>query len=343
MKAAVYGGPGKLDLMDVPRPQVAAHEILVRVRVALICGTDVKTFLRGHHSFKPGDILGHEFTGVVEEVGRDVTVCKPGDRVTVAPYVNCGYCFYCRQGLADLCVDKSYVSNGAFAEYVKLTEFHARKGLYVLPPATSLVRGAFTEPLACVLNGVGDTGIEPADVVLIMGAGPMGLLHLLVARLRGATRLVVSEPQAHRRAMASSFGAHAIHPEEVYEVIMAYTEGRGADRVIVANAVPELVAAAMQLVRPGGRVTLFGGFAPGTTVSIDPNRIHYGRVVLVGESGFAPIHFHRAADLLATGHDALPVERLVTHRFTLDDIGQAFEVAASQQAVKVEIDVEGGE
>lgn len=338
MKAAVYKGPRQLAVEELPIPEVGPYDILIKVKICLICGTDVKTYLQGHPAFKPGDVLGHEFTGVVAEVGRNVRVCHPGDLVTVAPYVNCGSCFYCLEGLPDLCAHRLFPSNGAFAEYVKISDDFASKGLQILKAGNSIVRGAFAEPIACVINSLENVKIRCGDVVVIIGAGPMGLLHVIVTRLHGAKEVIVSEPNLQRRELAKTLGAIAVRPEEVERVVRERTNGRGADRVILAYGNAELVQSALRLARPGARVALFGGFPPGATATIDPNIIHYKRVTLIGQSGFSPAQFSRAVALLETGF--LPVEQLITHRFPLDQIEEAFGAVISQAAIKVQIDVD---
>lgn len=341
MKAAVYEGPNNIRLAEWPDPRIEGDdEVVVRVSTCLVCATDVKAYQGMSRHFRPGAVLGHELAGTVVAVGSAVRDLPVGTRVVVAPYVEDGQCDQCRRGRPLLCRERRGLSNGGFAEFVKLDGALARKGLVHVPEGVPMEVAAFTEPLACVLHGIEDAAIRPGDVTLILGAGPMGLLHVAAARLRGAARVIVSEPHPARRELAAEFGALAVAPDEVSSTVHRVTRGRGADQVVLAVGVPELVEQALQWAAPGGTVVLFAGFSPGARAAVDVNRVHYDGVRLVGESGFTSDAFHRAAELLF--HGTFPVSRLVTHRFALEDIARAFAAAASGEAVKVAVTLEDG-
>jgi len=337
MKTAVYHGPGKIELEDWPVPEAGSDGIVVKVKVSMVCGTDVKTFKRGHPMFKPPTVPGHEFSGEVVAVGESVSSVSVGDRVTVAPFINDSVCFYCKSGVAELCTSRRLLSNGSFSEFIRLDEDYAKHGLVKLGPDVSWEDGALTEPLACALNAIEDMSIQPGDTVAVVGAGPMGLLNALIAKDLCGARVVIVEVDAQRRSRADSFGFETVDPAErnPVEAVRSMTGGRGVDQVILAAGAVAAVPEAMELSRPGGRVMLFGGFPQGQTVAIDPNLIHYKQVTLLGGSGFAPEHFFRAGELINSR--AFNLSQMVSHRFPLDHIVEALGVAATPESVKVAI------
>lgn len=337
MKTAVYYGPGKMEIEDWPIPDVGDYDILIKTKVSLVCGTDVKTFKRGHPLFKPPTVLGHEFSGEVVAVGPKVSAAKPGDRVAVAPFISDGSCFYCDRGLGELCLSKSYLSNGSFSEYIKIDDEYATRGLVKLLPDVSWEAGAMIEPLACVVNAMLDLHLADGDTVAVVGAGPMGLLNALVARSMAKTQVVEVEMDLGRRSNASSLGFETIDPcaDNPSQAIQDMTEGRGADKVILAAGSVKAVADAMALARPGGEVMLFGGFSQSETASIDPNLIHYKQVKLLGSSGFTPENFMYAGELV--NNHVFDIAEVITHKFCLDDICKALDVASRTESLKVEI------
>ncbi|OPZ65501.1 MAG: Sorbitol dehydrogenase [Firmicutes bacterium ADurb.Bin506] len=337
MKTAVYYGPGKMEIEEWPVPEVGTDGILIKTRASMVCGTDVKTYARGHHMFKPPCVLGHEFSGEVVAVGPKVRAAQVGDRITAAPFINCGKCFYCRAGVAELCTSRRVLSNGSFSEYIRIDEEYAASGLIKLAPDTTWEEAALTEPLACVINAIDDMNITAGDTVAVVGAGPMGLLNAMVARYVQHGRVVVFETDELRRARVASLGFETADPAagDAVAAVRALTDGRGADQVILAAGAVSAVPLAMSLARPGGRVMLFGGFPQGQTASFDPNLIHYKQVTVVGGSGFAPEHFTRAGEMINS--HAFELSRLVSHKFTLDEIVDALAVAATPESIKVEI------
>ncbi len=330
MKAAVFHGPGRVRVEEVPRPELDRGGMVIRVRAATVCATDVKTWRHGHPLITPPVILGHELTGVTTEVDGAAGYAA-GDRVAVAPYVECGRCFHCRHRVAQLCEHKAFPSNGAFAEFVGVSAAFAGRGVVKMPDDAPKEAGAFAEPLACVLSGLDETGFRDGEFVAVIGAGPMGLLHVLVLRHRAAG-VVVSEPLPPRRAKALELGADVVLPEEAEAHIFERTSGRGADVVCVAVGHPEVAADSLRLARKGGRVLWFGGFAPDAQAVVDPNIVHYRQVTIHGSSGFSSRQFRRAAKMLSQGVDPTP---LITHRFALDGVAEALETAAGLSALKV--------
>lgn len=338
MKAAVYRGPGKLKLEELPTPVIRKEdEILIKVKVSFICGTDIKTFLRGHPQIKPPAVLGHEFAGEVIEIGNKVNICKVGDIVSVAPFVNCGECFYCKNGIFELCKNRSYPSNGSFAEYIKISQSFGLKGLVKFPRKVNLEEAALTEPLACVVNAMEDCDISLGDKVLIMAAGPMGLLNLMVAQLKGAAQIIVSEPVEERGKVAIQLGAEVVDPikNDLNAYISQLTEGRGVDKVIVALGDVKIAETALSLVRPGGKVMFFGGFPISSSLTLDPNLIHYNQISLWGSSGFTPQQFRQAADLIK--YKKINLKPLISHYFSIFEIKKAFDLSVACQGLKIAI------
>jgi len=338
LKAAVYRGPGKLKLEDFPNPIIEKDdEILIRIKVSIICGTDIKTFLRGHPQIKPPTVLGHEFAGEVIEIGSKVNICKIGDKVSVAPFVNCGECFFCQKGIFELCKNRTFPSNGSFTEYVKISQSFGLKGLVKFPENIDLKEAALTEPLACVINSIEDSNISLGDKVLIVGAGPMGLLNLLITQLKGTSQIIVSEPMDERRKIASKLGALTVNPlkDDLSSFVHQHTEGRGADEVIVAAGNPKIAESVIGLARPGGRVILFGGFPKSSSLTFDPNLVHYNQISIVGGSGFTPQQFKQAAELIK--HNKINLNQIITHSFSLNEIDKAFDLSIAQKGLKIAI------
>lgn len=337
MRTAVYYGPGRMELEDWPIPEVGSDGILIKTRATIVCGTDVKTYLRGHPMFKPPTVLGHEFSGEVVAVGDGVSIASPGHRVTVAPFINDGSCFYCKKGIGELCTSRRLLSNGAFSEYIRIDEEYAKCGLVRLADDTSWEEGALTEPLACVVNALADLDIGDGDTVAVIGAGPMGILNAMVLRSIAGTRVVQIETDPLRRGIASSLGSETIDPGacDPVDAVRSLTDGRGADQVVLAAGSVAAIPGALALARPGGKVMLFGGLPQGQMASIDPNLIHYRQITIYGSSGFTPEDFARAGELI--NGKAFNLTGLITHRFKLDEITRALDIASKPESLKVEI------
>ncbi|MGC5616433.1 alcohol dehydrogenase catalytic domain-containing protein [Georgenia sp. Z1491] len=345
MRAVVLRGKGDVVLTEVPTPSPGPGEVLLRVAANTVCGTDVR-LLRGEKDARPGVVLGHEAAGVVAEVGDGVTAVEAGDLVAVLPTISCGSCFYCRRDLEHHCEQArlfGYQVDGGLAEYQLVpADAVARGNLVPAPSGMDPAHLALAEPLACVLNGLREYTVELGDTVLVMGAGPIGLLHLQVALLRGARHVVVTNRSAERRQVALDMGATlALDPatDDLDAELRALTDGRGADVAVISIGAPELFNEASRLVRVGGRVSAFAGFPKGGTAVIDPNDIHYGQLTVTGGSNCRRSDYHEAVGLLASG--AVDGSRYVTHRFDLDHALDAVELTAQRGGLKVAV-VPGG-
>jgi L-iditol 2-dehydrogenase len=319
MHAVVLHGRQDARLERVPVPPVGTGEVRIRIRAALTCGTDLKVFLRGYHArmIVPPAVFGHELAGVVDAVGPGVEEWRPGDRVVAANSAPCGSCFYCHGDREELC-DYLLFLNGAYAEYVTVPERVVRKNLLRIPDSVPFEVAALTEPLACALHAIEQTGVRMGETVAIVGAGPLGLLLTRCAVLEGARVLVLGrrpERLEAARAMGST-GTFDVSGEGALAWIRERTAGRGADRVIEAAGNPEAWEQAIALARRGGTVNLFGGCAGGTRISVDTARLHYEALTLLGTFHHTPRFIQAALDLLAQG--AVPAATLIQERISLD-------------------------
>ena len=342
MKAAVLSAPNEISLRDIAEPTLHEGDVLIRVRAATICGTDIRIF-RGRKTagVRYPSVLGHEFAGDVIETGGHAAL-NVGDRGSLCPFISCGHCHLCKTGRENLCTDGTavgYEIDGAFAEIIRIpAQAVAAGNLRHLPDTMSYEEAALVEPLSCVLNGQNKVGLSSDDTVVILGAGPIGLLHVHLAKLRGAARIIVSDPNAHRREAALTAGANiAIDPtsEDVTARVRENTGGRGADVVICAIGIPALALQATELAAFGGRVSLFAGFSKGETGEMDVNAIHYREITVTGAFGLSRKDFDRAFDMVASGQ--IDLKPMITHRFALDEITEALAVAEGGSAIKVAV------
>ncbi|MGD7732667.1 alcohol dehydrogenase catalytic domain-containing protein [Propionibacteriaceae bacterium G57] len=344
MKAAIFKGPGELALEEVADPTVGPGEVLYKVGANTVCGTDLR-ILRGEKSkgIDRGVILGHEIAGEVVEVGAGVTNYKVGDRFAVIPSVTCGRCWFCKHGEEHFCeqVDLfGYRINGGLAEYGVLPARAVERGNAIVSHSADLPfeHMALMEPLSCVLNGRENYQQQLGDTVVVMGAGPIGLLHTALARIGGASNVIVSDLSAERREIALGLGAtHAVDPTQqpLGDLARDLTGGRGADVAVICIGRGELFVDALNLVRKGGRVNAFAGFKAGGSVEFDPNLIHYGEIDVTGTSNSRRDHGEAAMRLLESG--VLDASKIVTHQFSLDQVVEAIEFTGSGQGVKVAV------
>lgn len=342
MKAAVLSAPNQIACATVAEPALNKGDMLVKVRAATLCGTDLRIY-RGKKTagIRYPSIPGHEFAGEVLESGGNDQF-HTGQRVTVCPAYPCGTCPACLSDAENLCSNlqaMGYQLEGAFADYVVVPARGVRSGhVLSLPDHLSYEDAAMAEPLACVINGQQQVNIQKGDTVVVLGAGPIGLLHVKLARHAGAGKIIVSQRSAFRRDAAMLAGADvAIDPgqEDVTARVRQETAGRGADVVICAIGVAALANDALHMVRPRGRVNLFAGFSKGEMAALDVNALHYNEVFVSGAFGLTRKQFAQALHLISEGH--VDVKPLISHRFALEQIGEAFEVAEQGHAIKVAI------
>lgn len=306
MKAAVLHGREDVRIEQVEVPRLEAGDLLLRTQVALTCGTDVKVFRRGYHArmISPPSVFGHEVAGIVEEVGPGVEGVEPGARVVVANSAPCGECHYCRRGSPSLCDDLLFW-NGAYAEFARIPGRVVRQNLLPLEPGLSFREAALVEPLACVVRGVEESWIGRGQSVAVIGAGPIGLMFVALARLRGA-RVTVVGRNRDRLERAQSLGAEEVIEApaggDVAELIRRGHDGHGADVVVEAVGLPSTCEAAIRAVRKGGVVNLFAGCPADSRIGIDSQRLHYQELTIKSTFHHAPESVRKAFRLIADGH-----------------------------------------
>lgn len=343
MLAATYTQGQGFRVEDVPEPQIAEDELLVEVMASSICGTDLRIIHSGHRKLRPGQriVLGHEFAGVVAKAGaRLADSYRPGDRVGIAPNMGCGRCDMCARALPNMCPDYTafgITMDGAHARFVRVPNAAVVQGSVVpLPEGLSFAEASLVEPLSCVVNGNRAARMEPGDVAVIFGAGPIGLLHLLLARHAGASMVIVADLQPHRLARAKELGADVVCSggDDARMRIMEETGGRGADVVITACSVAAVQEQAVALLAPFGRLCLFGGLPKdGSMVRIDSNLVHYRNLIVTGMTGGSPRDFRTAMRLVASGR--VDVRRVISHTIPGDALEAAFDTALHEEAMKI--------
>jgi len=343
MQAAVYHGPDDLRLEAVPLPSPAPGEMVVRVSSASICGTDLRIYHGQHRKFPPGTrrIPGHELAGTVAALGVDLAGYTEGQLVFVAPNMGCGHCRQCMSGRNNLCADYAALGvtlDGAFAEYVCVPAAAVTQG-NVMPvkPGSDPALLALVEPFACVLHGQDALVIQPGECVLVMGAGPIGLMHLLLAKLRGAGQVLVSEPLEVRRSQAVRCAAdRVIDPlqEDLAGIVAEVTAGQGVDAVIVAAPAHQAMEQAVQLAAIGGRVNFFAGLPRDhPAIQVDANRVHYNEIRLTGTTACSTGDCRRALALLENGQ--IDLSSLISQRFPLALAVEAFAAAEDRRSLKI--------
>lgn len=344
MKALVFHEPERIAVEDVNEPSPGPGEVVLDVAAAAICHSDIRVF-RGQKHARPGVIPGHEIAGVVAEAGAGVTGVQPGDRIVVCPIVPCGHCSLCLSGRRHRCPERAtlgYDDNGGLAERLLVPAPIVSYGhLLPVPAGLSLDRACLTEPLACVLNSLETCHVALGRSVALVGAGPMGLLHLLLAKALGAGPIVVSEPDPERAEIARRFGAsEVIDPRrsELAAAVLERTSGLGADAVIVTAGLPDVLDESLASVRRQGYVSLFAGFPPDTSVPFDPNKVHYSEIRLTGSQNATPEQYRRILQLLPQ----LPeIDSITTHRFPLAEATEAYQVRLRNEGLKSMVLVSG--
>jgi len=340
MKAALLYGVKDLRVEDVEVPLVGSGEVLVKVRGATTCGTDLKIFQRGYVEkiIKLPTIFGHEWAGEVTEVGQGLDWPRKGMRVRAGNSAPCLHCAMCQRGKFNLCENMIWLW-GAYAEYIKVPARMVLVNMQEIPSDVSYLEAAVTEPLACVLHGVEAAGVKLGDKVAIIGAGPIGLLHLLTVKKLGAREAIMIDLVDERLEAAKKLGADETingGREDVVKNVKSLTDGYGADVVIEAIGLAATWEQALKLVRKGGVVLEFGGCPPGTEVNVNAEQVHYGELTVLGAFHTTPMHFRRALDYI--GARTIDVRPLITREVDLEHIRDAFEVlSTSKKEIKIGI------
>jgi L-iditol 2-dehydrogenase len=338
MRAVVYLGSEQIELRRVSIPQPKAGEILVQVRAATTCGTDVKTYRRGHPKFPPPFIFGHEFGGDIVKLGETVSGFRPGMRVTANVFAECGQCFYCQHGQGNLCENLVY-NFGAFAEYMIIPISIVKRTTFEIPEHVSYAQAAVVEPLATVVGSQRLIAIRPGETVAILGAGgPVGLMHQQMALLAGARRVIAVGHSPARLQVAADLGAEVVinaRQIDAVEAIRDLTEGRGADVVIECAGSLSAWEDAVRMVRRGGRVLWFGGLPGGTRVTLDAAQLHYGAITLVNSHGGTAEDAREAFRLITSGE--VNVQALLSGELPLEGVETALKKMISGEVIKMVI------
>ncbi len=328
--------PGKIELTDIPLPAPADGELLIKVRAALTCGTDLKAYQRGHPIIPMPGPFGHEFSGTVVKKGRGVRNFREGDEIMAAHSAPCLKCPYCKKRIYNLCenIMKTKVM-GAFAEYVLLPAAIVKQNVFHKPSTLGFEEAALLEPVACVVHGISPLGIRKGMSAVIVGAGPIGLIHLMLLKAVGA-KVIIADPHKERLAMAVELGADvACDSKGIAEAVKKLTGGIGADYAFECTGRPDVWQSAVAHVRRGGTLTLFGGCPTGTSVTYDAHRLHYDEITLRGVFHFTPADVRRAFKLLASGR--MKTSALISGRYPLNELGKAFDKLAKGQGIKYAI------
>ena len=329
---------------DYPVPEIGPGELLMKMGRASICGTDMR-ILNGTKTkdVRYPSVVGHEMSGTIVEVGEGVTGFDIGDRVCIANVCACGECAMCKIGRSNVCLNRQaigYEFDGGFEEYVRLPKIAVDNGnVFKMPDSVSIAEGAVIEPLSCCMRGQRNCNVKEGDVVLIIGAGPIGLMHLTLAKAAGAT-VISAELNAARREKALECHADRVvnsAEEDLKSVVMEMTNGIGADVIIMTVGIPSMVTPAFDMARKGGTVCLFAGFAKGKeVVPTDLNLIHYKELNVTGSSASKLQDYKDCCELVFSGK--LDLKPLVTHVFKIEQFQEAYEAARDGVGLKVEIE-----
>jgi L-iditol 2-dehydrogenase len=347
MKAAFYLGPGQFEIRETPKPQAGSGEVVLKVDACTVCGTDIRIYKSGHAKITPPQITGHEICGVIEQVGKNVQGLSEGQRAIIVTEVGCGQCDFCRRGKQNLCYAVSQELNavgykfpGGFAEYMPMVEEAVTQGCVLpIPDSLSTEEACLVEPLSCVINGQEYLNIGIGDTVAVFGAGPIGSMHIALARAKGASRVFLIEPMAERQRIAERFSPDAIiNPMEgdPIQQVLDLTDGQGVSVAITACSVGSAQEQAVAMAAIQGRISFFGGLPKDKpTISLNSNTVHYKELSIHGAFASAGYQYAQALNLLVTGQ--IDGKKFITHHFPLDQVVEGIETSMRGEALKVAI------
>ena len=344
MRAVVLSGPNQFAPAEIEKPQIGPDEILLEMKAAAICGTDMR-ILTGKKTkgVRYPSVIGHEFCGVIAEVGADVKGYEVGEKVAVANVIPCHHCSSCLRGRTNACLDRKaigYEFDGGFEEYIRIPSICIENGNVVkLPEYMSYQAGALIEPLSCCIRGLKNAGTGFNDDVLIVGAGPIGLFHLQLSKIAGARKVIVSEPNEQRRKVDLELGADLVvdpTKEDLPAIVDRETNGQGMDVIVMAIGVPALVNSTLKLCKRGGTVNLFAGFAGTGESTVEVNTIHYNEINVNGSTAYKLEDYLAAAEMIKSGK--IDADKIVTHRFKIEDFQKAYDVCVAGTGLKVIIE-----
>jgi L-iditol 2-dehydrogenase len=341
MDAVVYYGKGDVRFERVPVPPCGVDELRVKIEACAVCGSDIKTFNNGNPRMKPPIVMGHEFSGVVETVGAAVKGFRAGERIVMATSISCGECFSCRKGWNNLCMKLNpmgFSYPGGMAEYLIIPALALKNGHVITVPADMAPEhAALAEPTSCAVNCVENCGIEGGETVVIVGAGPLGILNLYVAREYGAKKIILAQREGKRLVQAGQFKCDRLvntTRENLAEVVRAETGGAGADVAIVAAPDAKAQEQSLELVHKKGRVCLFASLPVGASMlSLDSRLIHYNEIIVTGASDSTPRQVEKAVSILSRRD--FPKERIAHPVLKLQDIQEAFRIMQAREGMRV--------
>jgi len=341
MKAAVLQDIGKIDIVDAETPKCDPAGLVIKVGACAVCGTDVKVYHYGHKHIVPPRITGHELAGEIVEVGSQVKGFKPGDRVAVAPAVPCGECRYCLAGMQSMCdnlIAIGYQCDGGFAEFMAVPPVAVRNGcVNSIPQGVSFEEAALAEPLACTINAAELTRTGIGQTVVVVGAGPIGCLHVMVSKSVGATRTIMIDISQERLDMSKIAGADLYVNSRKVDPIKAVrdaTGGHGANVVITACSVGKVQEQALEMAAKRGYVNFFGGLPKDNPyIKFNSNLLHYGEFYCVGTHGSAPRHNALALSLI--GAKKINTAGLITHRLPISKLLEGLEITEKAKGLRV--------
>ena len=343
MIAVIYKGKNKVNVENIPVPKISEDELLIKVKAASICGTDLKIKKYGHFK-NPDDkplILGHEFSGEIVEKGKNVKNFKKGLRVVVAPNIGCGHCRECISGFTNLC--KNYEAfgismDGAFAEFIRVPSRYISQGnIFILPDSMTFEEGSLVEPLSAAFNSIEAAQINLSDNILIVGGGPMGILNMMLAKLKGAQKVIISEIIPERIKIAEKLGAdYVINPgnQNLKNTLSRFTSGRGPDVIITAVSSVKAQEESLDIIARRGRIVFFGGLPKGKdTINFKSNIVHYGQIIVTGTTGASIEQYRKSLELAASKR--IDLRNLISKKFKLQELDKTLSAAVSPDNLKV--------
>jgi len=346
MKAAVYYGPGKIKIEERPLPEPAKGEVLLEVKACAICGTDVRIYSFGQKNVKPPHIIGHEISGIIKKIGGGVKGYKEGERVVLVTSVGCGRCEFCLQGRPNICPEVKaigYFYSGGFTEYMIVPREAVSKGnILKIPENLSFIEASLTEPLSCCINGQEYLNISMADTVVVIGAGPIGCLHAQLAKVSGATKVILIDLSEERLKLAQRIEVDTYinaSREKPVKRVLEETNGKGAEVIITACPSPQAQEEALLMSKIRGRISFFGGLPhEHSHISFDSNIIHYKEISVYGAFASSHLQFKKALSLLAS--KKIEAKRFITHKFSLKETEKGMNMVKEGKTLKAVIVME---
>ena len=339
MQAAFLVEPGKIELREIPIPEPGIGEIIAKVHTALTCGTDLKTYRRGHPKVTLPSPFGHEFSGSVYDMGDGVNRFKEGDNLMTVFSAPCDNCYFCKRGEDHLCTElKDSLMFGAYAEYIRIPEPIVSKNTFNKPHKLSFRQAALLEPLSCVMHGVDEASPSEDDTVLVIGAGTIGSLFTAVLKTFNPKKLIVAARGEERLAIAGKFGADTVidaSQADVLSEVLELTGGMGANIVIESTGSKEVWEKSIEYTSKNGKLILFGGLPKGSSVTYDAERIHYDHIRLQGVFHYRRKDVVAARELLV--HGKIHLEPLITDQYSLGDLKKAFRLLDDKKGIKYAI------